>query len=87
MSNKKHLTWRQIKTFLDNYGFDLDTPVRWMGDERGGICVSVETINATHHEDLYITDEGIEPCSAFEEGEVSEDWPVLPKETPIIWVD
>jgi hypothetical protein len=71
--NNEHLTWAELKEACNKIPeSQLNEPVRWWGDERGG------KINYTKplKEDMVMTDEGWEPKQYQEsENDYTEEMP------------
>lgn len=86
---EKVFTWQDLKDLCGTLtAGDLAKKVRWWGADRGGIVVYAFGLE----EDNVLTDEGYIPASIYneskEEGDEDvEDMTVLPKGTPIIYVD
>ncbi len=83
-----HLIWKDLKEFVNSLDEKfLEEPVRWWGDDRGGIVSSLDILE----EDYLTGDEGFYPESTWESdeefGDEFKDELGLVKGTPILWVD
>ena len=84
------MTFAELKARLDTLTPEqLAMPVRWWGDERGGVVDSLDTLG-----EVWVSvGEGMEPISSYEgdadviEGAANGDLPTLPAGTPILMVD
>jgi hypothetical protein len=84
------IIFADLKAMLDTFTPEqLAMPVRWWGNERGGVIDSISALSEAH---VHLG-EGYEPRSGYdpsnpEDAEVLADAiDELPKGTPILWVD
>lgn len=77
-------TWRELKEKINSIDEKhLDQPVRWWGDERGGLVYSLQELD----EEYLKSDEGWEPVSAYEDDN-PEDYPDrMQAGSPVLFVD
>lgn len=83
---RKSMTWAELKEAVNKLPEEnLQQPVRWWGNERGGVISYVNLLD----EDYVCDDEGWQPKSCFEgvpedEYEVNEE---LLKGSPVLMTD
>ena len=88
MVQKKIPTWADLKAFANTLTDEqLNNPIRWWGDERGGIDATFGVLE----EDYVFGEEGYSPKSSYDEeylNDLLEDSStVMIKGTPMIYVD
>lgn len=80
----KSMTWGKLKEFANSLNeTQLQEPVRWWGEERGGLIGSAYQLE----EDYVVGDESVDPKSTYDNPEDYEDYEVFDKGTPILGAD
>src|SRR4051812_26312871 len=80
--SEKVLTWKDIKELLSHVNEEqLNQPVRWWGDGRGGRLHDANVLD----EDYVSDGEAYGPRSEFDPESIDEEQPVVPKGTVMLW--
>lgn len=89
MAKDKEITWRELKEFVNKLPeILLDDEVIYWGEEKGG---TVNSLMCLEEDYTNVSDEYWEPVSVYKGDKDYEDdipdSPLLPKGTPIIYID